>query len=187
MRTVRFGIVGCGMMGREFASAAARWLHLPEMTVRPEIVAVCNRTLAAPKIDWFRDNVPTLRQITGDYRELLNNPDVEAVYVAVPHHLHAEVYLAALEADKHLMGEKPFGIDRQANEAIIAGIERHPDLCVRCASQFVFFPAAQRIGRMIEAGAFGKIIEVNVGFLHCSDLNPDKPINWKRVRQFNGD
>ena len=187
MRTVRFGIVGCGMMGREFASAAARWLHLPEMTVRPEIVAVCNRTLAAPKIDWFRDNVPTLRQITGDYRELLNNPDVEAVYVAVPHHLHAEVYLAALEADKHLMGEKPFGIDRQANETIVAGIERHPDLCVRCASQFVFFPAAQRIGRMIEAGAFGKIIEVNVGFLHCSDLNPDKPINWKRVRQFNGD
>ncbi len=187
MRTVRFGIVGCGMMGREFASAAARWLHLPEMTVRPEIVAVCNRTLAAPKIDWFRDNVPTLRQITGDYRELLNNPDVEAVYVAVPHHLHAEVYLAALEAGKHLMGEKPFGIDRQANETIVAGIERHPDLCVRCASQFAFFPAAQRIGRMIEAGAFGKIIEVNVGFLHCSDLNPDKPINWKRVRQFNGD
>lgn len=187
MRTVRFGIVGCGMMGREFASAAARWLHLPEMTVRPEIVAVCNRTLAAPKIDWFRENVPTLRQITGDYRELLNNPDVEAVYVAVPHHLHAEVYLEAMDAGKHLMGEKPFGIDRRANEAILAGVRKHPELCVRCASQFIFFPAAQRIGRMIEADAFGKIIEVNVGFLHSSDLNPDKPINWKRVRQFNGD
>lgn len=187
MRTVRFGIVGCGMMGREFASAAARWLHLPEMTVRPEIVAVCNRTLAAPKVDWFRDNIPTLRQVTADYRELLANSDVQAVYIAVPHHLHAEFYLAALEAGKHLMGEKPFGIDGQANEAIVAGIERYPDLCVRCASQFVFFPAAQRIGRMVETGAFGKILEVNVGFLHCSDLNPDKPINWKRMRQFNGD
>ncbi len=187
MRTVRFGIVGCGMMGREFASAAARWLHLPEMTVRPEIVAVCNRTLAAPKVDWFRGNIPTLRQITADYRELLANPDVEAVYIAVPHHLHAELYLAALEAGKHLMGEKPFGIDLQANEAILTGIERHPNLCVRCASQFIFFPAVQRIGRMIDTAAFGKIIEVNVGFLHCSDLDPDKPINWKRVRQFNGD
>ncbi len=187
MRAVRFGIVGCGMMGREFASATARWLHLPEMTVRPEIVAVCNRTLAAPKVDWFRDSIPTLRQVTGDWRELLANPEVEAVYIAVPHHLHAELYLAALEAGKHLMGEKPFGIDRQASEAIMAGIERHPELCVRCASQFVFFPAVQRIGRMIETGAFGKIIEVNVGFLHCSDLDPDKPINWKRMRQFNGD
>ena len=62
MRTVRFGIIGCGMMGREFASAAARWLHLPEMTVRPEIVAICNRTLGTPKIDWFRGTFPTLRR-----------------------------------------------------------------------------------------------------------------------------
>ncbi|UCD52972.1 MAG: Gfo/Idh/MocA family oxidoreductase [Phycisphaerales bacterium] len=186
MRTVRFGIIGCGMMGREFASAAARWMHLPQMTVRPEIVAICNRTLAAPKIDWFKEHVSTLEQVTSDYRELLGNPDVEAVYVAVPHHLHEEFYLEALESGKHLMGEKPFGIDRSANDAILAGIERHPDCFVRCASQFIFFPAVQKIGAMLEADAFGRIIEVNAGFLHCSDLNPDKRINWKRVLEFNG-
>ena len=186
MGTVRFGIIGCGMMGREFASAAARWLHLPEMTIRPEIVAICNRTLAAPKIEWFKGHVPTIRQVTSDYRELLANPDVEAVYIAVPHNLHEELYLAALEAGKHLMGEKPFGIDRAANEAIVAAVEKHPACLVRCASQFVFFPAVQRIGRMIEAGAFGTILEAGVGFLHCSDLNPHKPINWKRMVKYNG-
>ena len=42
MKPIRFGIIGCGLMGREFASAAARWCHLPEMDVRPEIVAVCD-------------------------------------------------------------------------------------------------------------------------------------------------
>jgi len=186
MRTIRFGIIGCGMMGREFASAAARWLHLPEATLRPEIVALCNRTLTAPKIDWFRDNIPTIRQVTSDYRELLRNPEVEAVYVAVPHHLHEEFYLAALEAGKHLMGEKPFGIDLAANAAIVAATEKHPDCFVRCASQWLFFPAAQRIGRMIDAGAFGRIIEVNAGFLHSSDLDPNKPINWKRMLPYNG-
>ncbi len=186
MRTVRFGIIGCGMMGREFASAAARWLHLPEMTVRPEIVAICNRTLGTPKVDWFRDHIPTLRQVTNDYRELLANDEVEAVYIAVPHNLHQEFYIAALEAGKHLMGEKPFGIDLAANAAILAAVEKHPDCFVRCASQWVFFPAAQRIGRMIEAGAFGRIIEVNAGYLHSSDLDPNKPINWKRMLEFNG-
>jgi predicted dehydrogenase len=175
------------MMGREFASAAARWLHLPEMTVRPEIVAICNRTLGVPKVNWFRDNIPTLRQVTSDYRELLRNDEVEAVYIAVPHNLHEEFYIAALEAGKHLMGEKPFGIDLRANRAILAAMERHQDCFVRCASQWVFFPAAQRIGRMIEAGAFGRIIEVNVGFLHSSDLDPTKPINWKRTLEFNGE
>ncbi|MCU0915435.1 MAG: Gfo/Idh/MocA family oxidoreductase [Planctomycetes bacterium] len=174
------------MMGREFASAAARWLHLPEMTVRPEIVALCNRTLDTPRVQWFRRHVPTLRQVTSDYRELLDNPAVEAVYIAVPHHLHAAFYTAALEAGKHLMGEKPFGIDREANADILAAILRHPDCFVRCASQFVFFPAVQRIGKMVEAGAFGQIIEVNAGFLHGSDLNPHKPINWKRIIEYNG-
>jgi len=186
MRTVRFGIIGCGMMGREFASAAARWLHLPQMTVRPEIIAICNRTLATPKVDWFKQHVPTIRQVTSDYRELLKNPDVEAVYIAVPHNLHEEFFVAALEAGKHLMGEKPFGIDLNANDAIMAAVRKHPKCFVRCASQFVFFPAAQRIGRMIETGAFGQIIEVNAGFLHSSDLNPQKPINWKRMIEYNG-
>jgi predicted dehydrogenase len=187
MRTIRFGIIGGGMMGREFASAAARWLHLPEMTIRPEIVALCNRTLQTPKVEWFRRNVPTLRQVTGDHHELLRNPEVEAVYIAVPHHLHEEFYIEALEAGKHLMGEKPFGIDLKANDAILAAVRKHPECFVRCASQFIFFPAVQRIGRMLDAGTFGTIIEVHAGFLHGSDLDPSKPINWKRMVPFNGE
>jgi len=174
-------------MGREFASAAARWFHLPDISVRPEIVAICHRNLSPEKDDWFKNNIPTLKQVTSDYRELLDNPEVEVVYISVPHNLHQEFYYAALEAGKHLMGEKPFGIDKKANDAIIAGIGRHPDLFVRCSSQFMFFPAAQRIGRMIESDAFGRIIEVNVGFLHCSDLDSAKPINWKRMVEFNGE
>jgi predicted dehydrogenase len=175
------------MMGREFASAAARWLHLPEMKIRPEIVAVCRRNISDENIRWFKDNIPTITQVTDDYRELLDNRDVEAVYISVPHNLHQTFYCAALKAGKHLMGEKPFGIDKKANYAIMACIREHPDCFVRCSSQFLFFPAVQRIGHMIEADAFGKIIEVNVGFLHCSDLNPDKPINWKRTVKANGE
>ena len=76
------------------------------------------------------------------------------------------------------MGEKPFGIDLPANAAILDCIDSHPDVLVRCASQFMFIPAVQRIGTMIEQGAFGRLMEVEVGFLHSSDLNPEKPINW---------
>ena len=51
MKEIRFGIIGCGLMGREFASAAARWLHLVNPKAKPRIVAVCdtNPTL----MDWF--------------------------------------------------------------------------------------------------------------------------------------
>ncbi len=185
MRTVKFGIIGCGLMGREFASAAARWCHLPGMDVRPEIVAVCDSNEKV--MQWYSDNFSSVKQVTSDYKKLLSNDEVEAVYIAVPHNLHAEFYCAAIEAGKHLLGEKPFGIDLAANKQINDCIEKHPNVFVRCSSESVFFPAMQRIGKMIEAEAFGQIIEVNSGFLHSSDLDVTKGINWKRMLKYNGE
>lgn len=184
MKTIRFGIIGCGMMGREFASAAARWMHLTDLAAKPEITAICN-TSEGP-FAWYRAACPKLVLITKDYRELLASPDVDAVYVAVPHHLHREIYSAAIESGKHLFGEKPFGIDKAANDAILAAASKHPDIFVRCSSEFPFFPAMQRIGDLIDSHSFGKIIELSTGFLHSSDLDTNKPINWKRQVEFCG-
>jgi predicted dehydrogenase len=185
MKTIKFGIIGAGLMGREFASACARWCHLTEMNARPELVAVCDKNPAL--YDWYRDNFPSIKQITDDYKALLDNTDVEAVYCAVPHNLHEQLYCDIIKAGKHLLGEKPFGIDKQANDAILECIRQHPAVFVRCSSEFPFFPPMQKLGEMIEADAFGEIIEVNSGFLHSSDLNQDKPINWKRMVAFNGE
>ncbi|MCD2177864.1 Gfo/Idh/MocA family protein [Rhizobium sp. C1] len=184
-KVFRFGVIGCGLMGREFASAAARWLHLSNPAARPEIVAVCDTN--ASLMDWFADNVPTVKQRTTDYRELLANPEVDAIYCAVPHVLHQEFYIAILEAGKHLLGEKPFGMDLMQNRAIMAALAKRPDLIVRCSSEMPFFPGAQKVIQMANAGAFGDIIEVEAGFLHSSDLDRKKPINWKRMEHINGD
>jgi predicted dehydrogenase len=185
MKKVSFGIIGCGLMGREFASAAARWCHLPEMDVRPEIIAVCDTNNDILK--WYTENFSSIKQVTDDYKKLLENPNVEAVYIAVPHNLHEQFYCDAMQAGKHLMGEKPFGIDLKANQTITSYIEKHPECFVRCSSESPFFPAVQLIGEMIEADSFGKILEVNSGFLHSSDLDPNKPINWKRLIEYNGE
>lgn len=185
MKTIRFGIIGCGLMGREFGSAAARWFHLQDMTARPEIVAVCDTNESMTR--WFADNISTVKQTTADYKELLANPEVDAVYCAVPHNLHQQFYCDIIAAGKHLMGEKPFGIDKPANDAILKQVHEHPELIVRCSSEFPFAPAMQRICRMIENDEFGDIIELNTFFQHSSDLDANKPINWKRMIQFNGE
>jgi len=148
-------------------------------------VAVCSRTRAS--MAWFERNVPTVRLATTDYRELLDDRRVEAVYCAVPHNLHERMYVDTIEAGKHLLGEKPFGIDLAANSAILEAARRNPDVLVRCATQFMFFPGAYRIARWIREGRFGRIIDVEVGFWHSSDLNPQKPINWKRRIATNGE
>lgn len=183
-RIIKFGVIGCGLMGREFASAAARWFHLTDTKARPEIVAVCD--LNPLLTNWFLANVPSVKQITLDYRELLANETVEAVYCAVPHNLHHNIYPDILAAGKHFLGEKPFGIDADANRKIQESILAHPDCLVRCSSEMPFFPGAQKLINFVRTGDFGDIIEVEAAFLHSSDLNPDKPINWKRIVGTNG-
>lgn len=184
-RTIRFGIIGCGLMAREFASATQRWSHLPEMEVRPRLVAVADTKPSC--LCWFQDNLPDVRVAVTDYRELLASSDVDAVYCALPHHLHAQVYCDIIAAGKHLLGEKPFGIDLAANEQILAALAARPDLFARCSSEFPFYPGAYQIVKHLREGRFGKIIEVEAGFWHSSDLDPNKPINWKRQVQFNGE
>ena len=88
--TVRFGIIGCGLMGREFASVAARWCNLLDSPPRPEIVAVCDNV--TDRLTWFRDSIPSVNTFTSDYRELLAIPELDAVYCAVPHDLHEPFY-----------------------------------------------------------------------------------------------
>ena len=183
-RVIKFGVIGCGLMGREFASAAARWFHLTDTKARPEIVAVCD--LNPMLTNWFSTNLPLVKQITADYRELLANETVEAVYCAVPHNLHHNIYPDILSAGKHLLGEKPFGIDADANRQIQESILAHPDCLVRCSSEMPFFPGAQKLINFVRAGDLGDIIEVEAAFLHSSDLNPNKPINWKRIVDING-
>ena len=184
---VRFGLIGLGLMGREFASAAARWCHLTAGGLRPQVVALCSRHPTPERTAWYARHFPDIQLVTADYRELLASPEVDAVYVAVPHHLHREIYCAALDAGKHLLGEKPFGIDLPACEAILERMAANPGCRVGCASQYLFYPAVQRMLGMIERGEFGRIIAVESEFSHSSDLNPAKPINWKRMIEYNGE
>ena len=181
---IRFGVIGGGLMGREFASAAARWCHLLDLDFQPVIVAVAD--LNPKALDWFRKSIPSVKTAVADYRDLLNEKSVDAVYAAVPHNLHEQVYIDVLRAGKHLMAEKPFGIDQPACIKILAEAAKSARLLVRCSSEFPFFPGAQAIFRLHQQGFFGPIIEVRAGLLHSSDLDPNKPINWKRQVATNG-
>jgi len=182
---VKFGIIGCGLMGREFASAAARWLHLNGDIPKPEIVAVCDVSPIA--INWFKDNIPTVKHVFSDYKDIISLPDVEALYIAVPHLMHEEVYTAAIRAGKHILGEKPFGMNQSQNQAILQCLSENPEVFVRCTSEFPFYPAYQVLINWIREDRFGKLIEVKSGMHHSSDMDLDKPINWKRISKINGE
>ncbi|MCI0158056.1 Gfo/Idh/MocA family oxidoreductase [Leifsonia shinshuensis] len=181
---VGIGIIGGGLMGREIAAAIQRWPALVDHPVRPRLTAVCDINPAA--LAWF-DQIDSVTQTTTDYAELLANPEVDVVYVAVRHDLHEQIYTDVIRAGKDLLAEKPFGIDSAAAAAILRALDEHPESFVRCSSEMPFFPGAQRAIDYVRSGAAGQIIEVRSAFLHSSDLDEHKPINWKRQAKYCGE
>lgn len=181
---IPFGVVGAGLMGREFAAAAARWSALLDLEVEPEIIGVCD--VNPVSLDWYTENFPSVRIATTEHHELLESDEIHAIYCAVPHNLHADLYTDIIKSGKHLLGEKPFGEDLEANARIMAAIQENPEVLVRVSSEFPFYPGAQRIVEAFRENRFGRIIEVRSGFRHSFDLDPNKPINWSRMVEFNG-
>jgi predicted dehydrogenase len=182
-RQVRVGIVGGGLMGRETAAAIARWPALTDQAVVPRLTAVCDTDPAAR--EWF-GRIGSVTTTASDYRELLADPSVDVLYIAVRHDLHERMYLDAIEAGKDFLGEKPFGIDLAAAERIVAALRANPGVFARCSSEMPFFPGAQAAIGLIASGALGRIVEAESAFCHSSDLDPGKPVNWKRQKRYCG-
>ncbi|MCB1276229.1 Gfo/Idh/MocA family oxidoreductase [Prosthecobacter sp.] len=183
MKKIGIGIIGGGLMGREMASAFARWCALMDVAVQPELVAVAD--LVEDVRNWFL-RIPSCTQITGDYHELLANPAVDVVYVAVPHNLHEKIYCDVLAAGKDLFAEKPFGIDLSSAKRISDAVSASGRF-VRCSSEFPFLPGAQRVMQHVREGRLGRVLEVVSGFHHSSDLDATKAANWKRKSATCGD
>ena len=128
--------------------------------------------------DWFR-RVPTVEAFVDDWRPLVDDAGVDVLYLAVPHNLHEDLYVAAAQAGKDYLGEKPFGIDLAASQRIVAALEDSSSF-VRVSSEFPFYPGAQRAFAYAASGALGDVLDVRSQFAHSSDIDRTKSINWKR-------
>lgn len=184
-KKIRFGIIGLGLMGKEFGSALARWCHLLDDGPVPVLTGICDTNEKA--WNWYTDNFNGLEVVTTNYKELIQSGKIDAIYCAVPHNLHEQFYTDIINAGKHLLGEKPFGIDKKANNNIMKAIAANLKVIVRCSSEFPYFPACQKLIEWLKAGKYGQLIEVRSGFHHSSDMDLDKPLNWKRMAEINGE
>jgi len=182
MKAVHVGIIGGGLMGKEVAGAFGRWFSLTNYPLPVRLKAVCD--LDARTLEWYKQ-IPDVELLTTDYKELLASKDIDVVYVALPHNLHLKYYTEVIESGKDLLAEKPFGMDLPAAKAIQEKIDQS-GCFVRCCSEMPFLPGPQRVIEEIQSGRIGKLIEIRAGFYHSSDLDPLKPINWKRLSQFCG-
>ena len=170
-KIVRWLLVGGGDISRKRVAPA---LH---ESPHSRLVAVCDRveerarSLAAD----FGGG-----KVYGEYGAALADSGIDAVYVATPVHLHESMARLALNAGKHVLVEKPLGINGAEAERL-ANLEKGTKLVTGCAYYRRFYSRYRMLREMIAAGEFGRIVMVRM--VYCSWFHPlaDDPKFW-RVR-----
>ncbi len=145
-KPLRFAVVGCGHIGAAHARA------LKELEPRAELVAV---------VDIVAERALGLAKEHGaasftSLEEALDDPDIDVVTLGTPSGLHADQAVAALEAGKHVIVEKPLDVTMEAAQKVLEA-ERRSDRTAMVVSQMRYLPASGVVRQAVESGAFGTL------------------------------
>lgn len=176
MERLRLGIIGCGGMGQSHIKTAAG-MDLIEIPAVADALPENARAAAA---------LAGGSQTYSDYRELLQRDDIQAVVVATPNHLHREVTIAAVEAGKDVLCEKPMAIKLEDCDAMLeaarsCGRKLMVGQVLRLMHPFV------DIRKLIASGELGRAISASVMRISGTALaSRGDPGNWRRRRDLTG-
>lgn len=138
-----------------------------------EVVAVASRSIESAQAFATRNQIPTAY---GDYQSLLDDPDVDAIYIPLPNHLHVSWSIKAIEAGKHVLCEKPIGMDVADTEKLIAVASQHPHLKVMEAFMYRFNPQWAKARSLLQSGVIGEINSMEAVFTYFN-RDPDNVRN----------
>jgi predicted dehydrogenase/aryl-alcohol dehydrogenase-like predicted oxidoreductase len=158
--TVRWGILGPGTIAKTFAASL-------EHSNGAKLVAIASRD---PKKPGLAESFPGARILNG-YQTLVDDPEVEAIYIATPHSGHAEWAIKAAEAGKHVLCEKPIAVSAYQAEAMIQAA-RKAGTFLGEAFMYRLHPQTQKFIDLLKSGVVGDVrgIKASFGFLMG---NPD--------------
>lgn len=163
MYHLRWGVLGASNFARQHMAPA---IHAASGAVLSALA-----TSSADKADGFRAFAPDLR-VHDTYAALLADPQIDAVYIPLPNHLHVEWSLKALEAGKHVLCEKPLALGAAAFDPLIAARDRTGLLAAE-AFMIVHHPQFIRAREIVQAGTLGRLRHVDVTFSYYNDDKGD--------------
>jgi predicted dehydrogenase len=162
MRKVRWGVLSTANIGLKKV--------LPAMRAGEycDLVAIASRDLA--KAQGAAERLGIARAY-GSYEELLAAPDVEAVYIPLPNHLHVPWSIKALEAGKHVLCEKPIGLTSSQGQELLDAARTHPHLKVMEAFMYRHHPQWQRALQLVNEGRIGELHTIQ-SFFSYHNVDP---------------
>ena len=184
-KPLRVGMVGYAFMGAAHSHAwrtAPRFFDLP---FTPELTALCGRNddgvrAAAAKLGWG--------SVETDWRRLIEREDIDLIDICTPGNTHAEIAIAALEAGKHVLCEKPLANSvaeaERMTEAARAAAER--GVFSMCGFSYRRTPALALARRMVAEGRLGQIRHVRAQYLQDWLSDGNAPMTWRLDKEKSG-
>jgi predicted dehydrogenase len=169
---LRAGVIGTGFIGPVHIEALRR--------LGVEVVALCD-TAKVVEAAAARHGIP---QAFSDYRQLLRCSDVDVVHIAAPNRFHCEMAIAALQAGKHCICEKPLALNT-AETAQILALAKNATTVFAVNYNVRFYPAVLQLRQMVARGELGEIIHVNGSYFQ-DWLFKDTDYNWRLLPQEGG-
>ena len=166
--TLRWGLIGSGDIARKRVAPALRDL------ASCDLVAVCRGR--AELAEAFAREFGARRWYPSP-RELLADPEIDAIYIATPVHLHAAQAIAAADAGKHVLCEKPMAMNVAECEAMIAAC-RANTVALGVAYYRHFYPAIVRIKGIVESGEIGTVVMAQINAFEYFNPAPDNRRHW---------
>lgn len=184
-KPLRVGMAGYAFMGAAHSHAwrtAPRFFDLP---LQPQLTAVAGRNAdgvraAAAKLGW--------ESAETDWRRLIERDDIDLIDICTPGNTHAEIAIAALEAGKHVLCEKPLANSVDEAERMTAAAEEAAKRGVfaMCGFSYRRTPALALAKRMVEEGRLGSIRHVRAQYLQDWLSNENAPMTWRLDKEKSG-
>jgi len=170
-RPLNIGMIGYGFMGRAHSNAYTKVNHFFDLEYRPVLKVVCARDKDKAEAfarTWGYESVET------DWRKLLARKDIDAVDICTPNNLHREIALAAAEAGKAILCEKPLAMNSEEGEEMCRAVEKAgvPNVVWY---NYRRVPAVTFAKQLIDRGKLGKIFHYRANFLQDWTISADLP------------
>ncbi|MEZ6046134.1 MAG: Gfo/Idh/MocA family oxidoreductase [Planctomycetaceae bacterium] len=160
MKKVRWGVLSTAKIGTVKVIPAMQQGNFSEVT------AIASRSLENAKYAATDLGIP---KAYGSYEELLDDPDIDAIYNPLPNHMHVDWSIRALEAGKHVLCEKPIGLTSEEGQKLVDAGARSPHLKLMEAFMYRHHPQWQQARKWVESGEIGELRTIQTAFSYFND------------------
>lgn len=183
-KELRIGLIGCGFMGRTHSNGYNRVPNFfPELEYRPVLKAVCSRS--KDKVSAFADQWG-YETFETDWKKLIARDDIDAVDICTPNNMHVEIAVAAAQAGKMVLSEKPLARNLAEAQQMVDAVEKAG---VKNTVWYNYrrIPAVTLAKQIIDSGKLGKIFHYRANFLQDWTMSADLPQGGEALWRMDAD